>query len=153
MIQSADARFRSKHGDFAISAFDVGEGKTHVALWIGELSGEGPLLTRIQSKCTTGTAFAALICDCGEQVQMALSTIGGSGRGLFVYLDAVEILHRLEASPAITLMTNNPRKVDALEQNGFVVTREPLEAQPTEYTAAYLSTKKHELGHQISVVE
>lgn len=87
MDRSADAKFRSQYGTFEITAFGVGANQTHVALWMGDTRANEPLLTRVQSKCTTGTAFAAVICDCGEQVQLALTAIADEGRGLFLYLD------------------------------------------------------------------
>lgn len=50
----------------------------------------------------------------------------------------------------LRLMTNNPRKVKAMEQHGFVVAaREPLLTGFTSHNQLYLQTKKGKLGHMI----
>ncbi|SHK48291.1 bifunctional 3,4-dihydroxy-2-butanone-4-phosphate synthase/GTP cyclohydrolase II [Thermocrinis minervae] len=46
------------------------------------------------------------------------------------------------------LLTNNPRKIVALEGYGLeVVERVPLTIEPCEFNQKYLETKKHKLGH------
>jgi GTP cyclohydrolase II len=48
----------------------------------------------------------------------------------------------------IRLMTNNPRKLDALEEQGFtVVERVPHSAGQTPHNERYLETKAGKLGH------
>lgn len=48
----------------------------------------------------------------------------------------------------VRLMTNNPRKVAALEKHGFrVVERVPLMTGSNPYNEGYLSTKQGKLGH------
>jgi 3,4-dihydroxy 2-butanone 4-phosphate synthase/GTP cyclohydrolase II len=48
----------------------------------------------------------------------------------------------------IKLLTNNPRKVIALNGYGLeIVERLPIEIPPTEYNKEYLKTKKEKLGH------
>lgn len=48
----------------------------------------------------------------------------------------------------IRLMTNNPRKIVGLEGYGLsIVERIPIIHEPTEYSEAYLRTKKVKLGH------
>jgi GTP cyclohydrolase II len=52
--------------------------------------------------------------------------------------------------PGVRLLTNNPRKVRALEQAGIeVVERLPCEVGPTAHSFAYLKTKKQKLGHAL----
>lgn len=49
---------------------------------------------------------------------------------------------------ALRLMTNNPRKVKALEEVGInVVERLPIEVGRNPYNDGYLSTKANKLGH------
>lgn len=49
---------------------------------------------------------------------------------------------------ALRLMTNNPRKVTALEEVGInVVERLPIEVGRNPYNDGYLSTKANKLGH------
>lgn len=51
----------------------------------------------------------------------------------------------------VRLMTNNPRKVDALTKQGIdVVERIPLQTGQNPHNAKYLATKAGKLGHLIS---
>jgi GTP cyclohydrolase II len=186
---SAPAMFVSHFGRFRIQAFEMNLATTHWALWMGPLDSE-PLLTRVQSACTTGTAFAAMICDCGPQVHDALQRIGEAGRGLFVYLDeearghgirekvngmaemnkgastvtaytsrglpadkrtyadVSPIMKALGIAAPLHLMTNNPKKVAAIQNAGWnVAERVPIEIPPTPLTREYLIAKQREFGH------
>ena len=62
-----------------------GDTAEHVALIIGEPTGEPPLV-RVHSECLTGDAFGSLKCDCGPQLAGALKTIGDAGWGVLLYL-------------------------------------------------------------------
>lgn len=49
---------------------------------------------------------------------------------------------------SVALMTNNPRKVEGLQNDGFEVTRrEPHEVEAHEHNRGYLKTKQDRLGH------
>ena len=51
------------------------------------------------------------------------------------------------------LLTNNPRKFVGLEGYGLAVAESvPLEIPPSEFSKAYLKTKKEKLGHKLSSV-
>lgn len=51
----------------------------------------------------------------------------------------------------VRLMTNNPRKVKAMEHEGIeVVERVPLQVGKNRYNEDYLKTKSTELGHMMS---
>jgi 3,4-dihydroxy 2-butanone 4-phosphate synthase/GTP cyclohydrolase II len=84
---SSTATFHSRYGAFNLKAFELSPDRTHLAMWLGDLSSPDPLLVRVQSSCLTGTALGASICDCRAQVEQALAQIAQEGRGLFVYLD------------------------------------------------------------------
>ncbi|WP_088006929.1 GTP cyclohydrolase II [Indiicoccus explosivorum] len=63
------------------------------------------------------------------------------------YSDAVHVLKALRAKP-VTLMTNNPKKIEALEAAGLEVTkRQPLWGDVSEYNEHYLQTKIQRSGH------
>ncbi|MDG2176551.1 MAG: GTP cyclohydrolase II [Gammaproteobacteria bacterium] len=47
----------------------------------------------------------------------------------------------------IELMTNNPLKVDALQNLGFSVSRIPIITGENSHNEAYLATKRNKLGH------
>ena len=64
---------------------------------------------------------------------------------------AAAILHDLRI-PRVRLLTNNPRKVRALENGGIqVVERLPCDVGPTSHSLAYLQTKKQKMGHALSL--
>ena len=83
----AEARLPSKYGEFKIvayrSAVDPGE---HIALTIGDWTENDPVLSRIHSECLTGDVFGSLRCDCGEQMDLALQTLGQAGTGALLYM-------------------------------------------------------------------
>lgn len=52
----------------------------------------------------------------------------------------------------VSLMTNNPKKLDGLERAGTKINkRVPLEIEPTLHTAKYLATKRQRMGHLLSL--
>lgn len=63
------------------------------------------------------------------------------------YGDAIQVLKALRTKP-VTLMTNNPRKVDALRKAGLEVEdRVQLWGDVSEYNEKYLQTKIERSGH------
>lgn len=63
------------------------------------------------------------------------------------YGDAIQVLKALRSKP-VTLMTNNPKKLDALKKAGLEVSgREPLWGDVSEYNEKYLQTKIKKSGH------
>ena len=50
----------------------------------------------------------------------------------------------------IDLMTNNPKKIDALKKMGIIINqRVPLSSNTNKYNEKYISTKIKKLGHLI----
>ena len=43
-------------------------------------------MTRIHSACATGDLFGSLRCDCGEQLEKAMTVIEQNGQGAIVYM-------------------------------------------------------------------
>jgi len=68
------------------------------------------------------------------------------------YALCIEILRTFGVS-RLRLMSNNPRKFEALQEAGItIVERMPIEIAPTGETQRYLRTKKAKLGHMLSTV-
>lgn len=66
---------------------------------------------------------------------------------------SAQILRDLHVQ-AVSLLTNNPRKIAGLEGYGVkVVQRVPLEVPPRESNIRYLRTKQSKLGHMLSNLE
>ena len=65
------------------------------------------------------------------------------------YTFAVDVLKYFHIT-SIKLMTNNPSKIDFLEENGIRISeRIPVKSEPTPYDEFYLDTKRVRMGHQI----
>ncbi|WP_026696075.1 GTP cyclohydrolase II [Peribacillus kribbensis] len=63
------------------------------------------------------------------------------------YSDAIAVLKALRSKP-VTLITNNPKKLEALRASGLGVTgRQPLWGDKSEYNEKYLQTKVQRSGH------
>ncbi|MGB6189572.1 GTP cyclohydrolase II [Aeromonas molluscorum] len=188
----AKSKLPTPWGTFTLVGFqEVGTGKDHAALVMGDVSGDDPVLGRIHSECLTGDALFSLRCDCGFQLQAALQNIAEAGRGVLLYVrqegrgigllnkirayhlqdqgaDTVEanvalgfaadmrdyticadMLKALEIK-SLRLMTNNPRKVKAMESFGIPVTeRVPLQEGRNPHNEFYLATKASKLDHML----
>ena len=150
-------------GEFTVHAFtDENESKDHLAICMGDLLTDEPVLSRIHSQCITGESFFSMRCDCRFQLTESLKQIAKNGRGVIFYLqqegrgiglsnkirayslqdkglDTVEANHQLGfkddertyeniagmvkylAIKKLDLMTNNPKKIKALEEMGIKV--------------------------------
>ena len=60
--------------------------------------------------------------------------------------DAIAIIESLGLSH-LQLLTNNPKKVDALKEAGIAVIQNPLVIASNEFNEKYLATKQEKLGH------
>ena len=177
-------------GNFKVHAFtDSNDLKDHLAISIGDLNVDKPILSRIHSQCITGESFFSLRCDCRYQLTESLNQIAKKGLGVIFYLqqegrgiglsnkiraynlqdkglDTVEANHQLgfeedERSyetvssmisflgiKKIDLMTNNPKKIDALKSYGVIINqRVPLSTDTNKHNKKYISTKIKKLGH------
>ncbi|ENY71462.1 GTP cyclohydrolase II [Aeromonas diversa] len=188
----AQSKLPTPWGIFTMVGFqEVGSNKDHVALVMGDITTDTPVLGRIHSECLTGDALFSLRCDCGFQLQAALQNIAKEGRGVLLYvrqegrgiglLNKIRAYHlqdqgadTVEANVALgfaadqrdyricadmlellgvhslRLMTNNPRKVKAMESFGIRVSeRVPLQEGRNPYNEFYLSTKADKLDHML----
>jgi len=83
----AMTRLPTDLGDFTAIAYDTTvDNRVPLALVLGEVAGDAPVLVRVHSECLTGDVFGSRRCDCGSQLQKALSIIRHEGRGVFVYM-------------------------------------------------------------------
>jgi 3,4-dihydroxy 2-butanone 4-phosphate synthase/GTP cyclohydrolase II len=78
------------------------DGVDHIALIAGEIGDGEDVLVRVHSECLTGDVLGSLRCDCGPQLDAALSAVAAEGRGIVVYLRGHEgrgigLLHKLAA--------------------------------------------------------
>ncbi len=97
-----DTRLPTAFGDFtAVGYRSTIDDKHHVALVKGDVSGKDDVLVRVHSECLTGDVFHSLRCDCGEQLESALSMIEAEGEGVLLYLAqegrGIGLLNKLKA--------------------------------------------------------
>ncbi|MEI6448249.1 MAG: bifunctional 3,4-dihydroxy-2-butanone-4-phosphate synthase/GTP cyclohydrolase II [Actinomycetes bacterium] len=89
-------------GDFTCVGYrSLVDGKHHIAMVKGEVDGESDVLVRVHSECLTGDVFHSMRCDCGEQLEAALSMIESEERGVLLYLSqegrGIGLLNKLRA--------------------------------------------------------
>jgi 3,4-dihydroxy 2-butanone 4-phosphate synthase/GTP cyclohydrolase II len=99
----AEASMPTPYGEFRSYAYEsLVDGRTHVALVVGDIGDGHGVLTRVHSECLTGDVFASLRCDCGQQLEAAMELIGKEGRGIVLYVRghegrAIGLTHKLRA--------------------------------------------------------
>jgi 3,4-dihydroxy 2-butanone 4-phosphate synthase/GTP cyclohydrolase II len=77
----------SKAGAFRLIVYaDNLETSLYVALVKGDIPTDKPTLVRLHSQCLTGDVFGSERCDCGEQLDAAMSMIEKAGSGVLVYM-------------------------------------------------------------------
>jgi 3,4-dihydroxy 2-butanone 4-phosphate synthase/GTP cyclohydrolase II len=83
----ATTRLPTDLGEFTAIAYETTvDNRVPLALVLGEVAGEAPVLVRVHSECLTGDVFHSKRCDCGSQLEKALTIIRTEGRGVFVYM-------------------------------------------------------------------
>lgn len=78
-----------KQSTWSIKVVTGIEGDENVLLTLGEIDSDNPEyapLVRIHSECFTGDVLGSTRCECGPQLQSALSRIETEGRGVLIYL-------------------------------------------------------------------
>ncbi|MDR1050114.1 MAG: bifunctional 3,4-dihydroxy-2-butanone-4-phosphate synthase/GTP cyclohydrolase II [Deltaproteobacteria bacterium] len=58
----------------------------YLALTLGDLKSEEPVLVRVHSQCLTGDTLGSLRCDCGDQLRESMRQITQAGRGVLLYV-------------------------------------------------------------------
>jgi 3,4-dihydroxy 2-butanone 4-phosphate synthase/GTP cyclohydrolase II len=87
VVLSAKAKMPTEYGLFNIYGYeDSINGETHVALVMGEVNPDEPVLLRAHSECLTGDAFHSLRCDCEQQLHRSMEMIAEEGSGVILYL-------------------------------------------------------------------
>ena len=100
--RSAETRLPTDYGEFKVLAYETTvDDRVTLALVMGDVSGEEPVLMRVHSECLTGDVFGSRRCDCGPQLHKALTVISREGRGVLIYMRqegrGIGLLNKLKA--------------------------------------------------------
>lgn len=83
----ATTRLPTPYGEFRIAAYksDI-TNEEHVAMIMGDIPVDDPVLVRVHSSCLTGDVFSSGRCDCGDQLHRAFELIAQEKCGILLYL-------------------------------------------------------------------
>ncbi|MFL6230779.1 MAG: 3,4-dihydroxy-2-butanone-4-phosphate synthase [Pyrinomonadaceae bacterium] len=87
-------------GRFRAVAFEnVVNGEIHLAMVMGDVGVDEPVLVRVHTESVTGDVFGSLLDDSGFQLHTALEKIAAAGRGVVLYLKqrehGLDLMHQL----------------------------------------------------------
>ena len=100
--EEADVVLPTEYGNFKMKAYkQTTNDQLHLAIYKGEWQKDDEILVRVHSSCMTGDIFGSCRCDCGPQLEQALTQIENEGKGVLVYMNqegrGIGLLSKLKA--------------------------------------------------------
>ena len=100
--EEADVVLPTEYGNFKMKAYkQTTNDQLHLVIYKGEWAANDEILVRVHSSCMTGDIFGSCRCDCGPQLEQALTQIEKEGKGVLVYMNqegrGIGLLNKLKA--------------------------------------------------------
>ena len=111
----SECAFPTEFGEFRLYAYqDKNDNNLHLALVMGEVSGDEPILVRVHARNLLDDVFSSKRNDCSVSIRTAMKKIAGEGRGVLVVIrqsednkSLVELIHRYQLEDNGVLGTAN----------------------------------------------
>ena len=115
------------YGRFRAVAYEnIINGDVHLAMVMGDVRTEEPVLVRVHTENVTCDMFGSLMDDTGFQLHAALEKIAAAGRGVVLYLrqreHSLDLVNQLRTYAV--MQEQSVGKRDASEQTGYGVDRD-----------------------------
>lgn len=108
----SECAYPTEFGDFHLYAYqDRNDNNLHLALVMGDVSGEEPVLVRVHARNLLDDVFSSQRSDCNMPVRLALQKIAEEGRGVLV------IIRQNETNKALAELIHGYQ----LQDNGITV--------------------------------
>nr|MBA3443051.1 3,4-dihydroxy-2-butanone-4-phosphate synthase [Pyrinomonadaceae bacterium] len=125
--RAAESEIPTIYGRFRAVAFEnVVNDEIHLAMVMGDVGTDEPVLVRVHTENVTGDVFGSRVDDTGYQLQAALERIAAAGRGVVLYLkqraNGLDLVHQLRT---YNLMQKRGLSIDeASVETGYGASRD-----------------------------